>query len=317
MAGGQSDGQPDERSGERSGEESAGQAGALTGGLSGGEWWRVDGPWRVLGSPGSQRGARASDDGVYVDEPAPEVPVPSAPRHTLRSPQPSPPPTPPRGRPLLRKRRTPEPPAAPTPAPAAWLIAPAAPVPSGPVQPPTVADFPGWDSVVIEFPPDDSESADQADARLIPDQRRLAEEADPAGAEEADLGAGFAAPRGFLTGRRPSPLLLLAVGVLIGGAVSGLMLVMLAGWGLAYLSHRMGDLTRKFAVFGIPLLTMSGSSLWFWGRTQGRWGDPLSKGAPMTHALLASAPGVLRLAAVLSALFVLAVTMRRRRPLDL
>ncbi|MFI9275087.1 hypothetical protein ACIGXM_30895 [Kitasatospora sp. NPDC052896] len=303
MAGGQSDGRPEERSG------------GLTGGLSGGEWWRADGA------------ADPEGDGVYVAEPEPEPAV----HRSVPSPGPAGPPAPevpapgPRApvgagagsdrQPSFFRRRRPveEPPAeskSPAGPPAAWPIAPAAP---GPVRPPTVADFPGWDEVTIEFPPDDTVPAEpESPAGTVPAPRRSPEDGDdvaePAG-PAAPAGPGLT--RSLLAGRRPSPLLLLAAGVLVGGAVSGVILVMLAGWGLAYLSARMGDLVKKFAVLGIPLITMSASSLWFWGRTEGRWGDPLAKGAPMTHAALQAAPGVLRLAAVLSALFLLGVTMRR------
>ncbi len=344
MAGG-SDGEPDERArgqaegqaerpaegltgalsggplGGSSGGSSGGQSGGLSGGLSGGEWWRVDGPWRVFGTASGGDGGPGGDgDSVYGDGgPAGERAVhrseaPSARRAT--GPETS---APSRGRSILRKRPAgpgPEVPAPSTPEAAggqptaAWLIAPASP---GPARPPTVADFPGWDSVVIDFPPDDTLIAEPPQERLIPEQRQT-EEADPAG--EGEGAVEFLPTRSLLAGRRPSPLLLLAIAVLVGGAVTGLMLVLLAGWGLAYLSRRLGDLTRKFAVFGIPLVTMSFSALWFWGRAQGRWGTALGKGAPTTHALFAAGPGVLRLAAVLSALFLLAVTMRRRRPTE-
>ncbi|MGW6913509.1 hypothetical protein ACWGB8_06765 [Kitasatospora sp. NPDC054939] len=117
---------------------------------------------------------------------------------------------------------------------------------------------------------------------------------------------------GLLAGRRPSPLLLLAAGVLAGGAVSGLMLVMLAGWGLGYMSHRLSDLMRKFAVLGIPLGALGATTAWFWGRAEGRWGEPLQPGQQVGPEVWAAVPGVLRAAAVLSALFLLVVTMRRR-----
>ncbi|MCX4747337.1 hypothetical protein OG455_17720 [Kitasatospora sp. NBC_01287] len=325
MAGGQADERPGE---------------ALTGGLSGGEWWRVDGPWRVLGT--APESAGVAEDGVYVTPPPAgptAVPAPPTEPPVVRRPAqggatPAGPevPVPPARRPVFRKGAPSaqagpgEPPGAAVEdggTPAAWLIAPAAP---GPLRAPTAADFPGWDSVVIEFPPDDTAAAEPpAEERVIPGQRGRAEpqpadgEADPAAGQRAGQGAGRAAGQAgakgsFLAGRRPSPLLLLAAGVLVGGAVSGVILVLLAGWGLAYLSARLGALAKKFVVFGIPLITMSASTLWFWGRAQGRWGDPLSKGAPMTHAAYAAAPGVLRLAAVLSALFLLAVALKRRGP---
>ncbi|MCG6495065.1 hypothetical protein [Kitasatospora sp. A2-31] len=115
-----------------------------------------------------------------------------------------------------------------------------------------------------------------------------------------------------LAGRRPSPLLLLAAVVLVGGAVTGQLLVMLVGWALGWMSRRLSDLTRKFAVLGIPLATMSGTTLWYWGRAQGRWGEALQPGQQAGQVAWSAAPGVLRLAAVLSALFLVAVALKRR-----
>jgi hypothetical protein len=273
MAGERSDGRPQQRDGQPPAE-------AMTGGLSGGEWWRVEGPWRVLGSAQGVAEPLDEDDGVYA-EPVPQVPAQAEPAA----------------------------PAAAT-VPAAvegtgWVIAPAVP---GPGRAPTLDDFPGWSEVRIEFPPDDTVVAEPAEPKPVPDQR-TGEEAEPAAAPAAPSGRSG---RALLAGRRPSPLLLLSSGVLVGGAVSGLILVLLAGWGLAWLSGRLGDLTKKFAVFGIPLVTMSASSLWFWGRSEGRWGAPLPKGSA-GHEVFASAPGVLRLAGVLTALFLLAVALRRRK----
>ncbi|MED7949636.1 hypothetical protein [Streptomyces sp. BE303] len=130
---------------------------------------------------------------------------------------------------------------------------------------------------------------------------------DPAPPPKAGATAGATA------GRRPAPLLLLAAAVLVGGAVTGQLIAMLVGWALGYLSRQLGDFARKLAVFGIPLMTVSGSSLWFWGRAQGRWGTGLEPGQQATDAVWSAAPGVLRLAAVLSAVFLLAVSVRRRR----
>ncbi|MET9618302.1 hypothetical protein [Kitasatospora indigofera] len=120
--------------------------------------------------------------------------------------------------------------------------------------------------------------------------------------------AAPAARPGLLAGRRPAPLLLVASALLVGGAVTRMVLVMLVGWALAYLSRSLGDRSRKFAVLGIPLLAVTGLVLWFWGRGQGKWGPALQPG----EQLWAAAPGVLRLAAVLSAVYLLVVTMRRR-----
>ncbi|MFE9424470.1 hypothetical protein ACFYNO_16040 [Kitasatospora sp. NPDC006697] len=274
MAGEQSGGRPAD------GGSAGGEGPALTGGLSGAEWWRTDGPWQ-------EEPAEPFDGSVYT--PAPEA-------HPTPVPQvPAVPPKP---------RHPPDRPAQP-PAPAVdWSAG----------RSPAAAAFPGWDSVVIDFDPeDDSEEVGdplvKRRPRALPEQRAAEAEAD-----EEEVPAEEAVERpGFLTGRRPSPLLLLAAAVLVGGAISGLVLVLLIGWALAYLSKALSDLTKKFAVFGIPLVTMTLSSLWVWGRAQDRWGTPLAKGGTAGHALLIAAPGVLRIAGALTALFITVVAMRRRR----
>ncbi|MFB7379693.1 hypothetical protein ACFC6U_04080 [Kitasatospora purpeofusca] len=113
-------------------------------------------------------------------------------------------------------------------------------------------------------------------------------------------------------GRRPSPLLLLSAAVLIGGAVTGQLIAMLIGWALGYLSRQLSDFVRKLAVFGIPLMVISGSSLFYWGRAQGRWGAAPAPGEQGSHAMWDAAPGVLRVAAVLSAVFLLLMSLRRK-----
>ncbi|WP_329497176.1 hypothetical protein [Kitasatospora herbaricolor] len=128
--------------------------------------------------------------------------------------------------------------------------------------------------------------------------------------QAAQGGTAPAARPGLMAGRRPAPLLLLASALLVGGAVTRTVLVMLVGWALAYLSRGLGDRSRKFAVLGIPLLSVTGLVLWFWGRGRGKWGPALQPG----EQLWGAAPGVLRLAAVLSAGYLLVVTTRRRGP---
>ncbi|MFB7612815.1 hypothetical protein [Kitasatospora sp. NPDC056181] len=127
-----------------------------------------------------------------------------------------------------------------------------------------------------------------------------------------DAGAAAGPKPSAMAGRRPSPLLLLAAVTLLGGAVSSQLVVMLVGWGLGYLSSRLTDFTRKVGILGIPLMTMSATTVWFWGRSQGRWGGALQPGQQAGQVAWSAAPGVLRVAAVLSALFLLAVAFKRR-----
>lgn len=181
----------------------------------------------------------------------------------------------------------------------AWLIARAA-----PSRPLTAADFPGWDSVVID------RSVMEPAVPLVPEQR-----AEEPVEQQVQEQVEKSEPRSrFLTGRRPSAVVLLAATVLLAGAVTGQLLALLAGWALAYVS-RLGDLTRKFAVLVLPLGTMTAAAVWQWGRTQGRWGgDPTGSADQLGRQVWDAAPGNLRVAAVLSALFLLAVTLRRRKP---
>ncbi|MDY0811955.1 hypothetical protein [Kitasatospora purpeofusca] len=132
--------------------------------------------------------------------------------------------------------------------------------------------------------------------------------AGPAGGAPAAKGGPAKAPGG----RRPSLLLLLSAAVLVGGAVTGQLIAMLIGWALGYLSRQLSDFTRKLAVFGIPLMVISGSSLFYWGRAQGRWGVAPPPGEQGSHTMWEAAPGVLRVAAVLSAVFLLLMSLRRK-----
>ncbi|WP_159394186.1 hypothetical protein [Streptomyces sp. NRRL S-495] len=135
----------------------------------------------------------------------------------------------------------------------------------------------------------------------------------PAGSGPAEgAPAGKGGPAKAPGGRRPSPLLLLSAAVLVGGAVTGQLIAMLIGWALGYLSRQLSDFVRKLAVFGIPLMVISGSSLFYWGRAQGRWGAAPAPAEQGSHAMWEAAPGVLRVAAVLSAVFLLLMSLRRK-----
>ncbi|MDT0453950.1 hypothetical protein [Streptomyces hesseae] len=107
-----------------------------------------------------------------------------------------------------------------------------------------------------------------------------------------------------------SPLLLLVAVLLIVGAILGNWLVLAAGWALAYATRRLTQTESKWAVMGVPGLAVAGAVIWLWGRTEGRWGDPIPQGA-MAAALAETWPVVVKVAAVASAAFVL---WRARRP---
>ncbi|MDJ0345183.1 hypothetical protein QMK19_33760 [Streptomyces sp. H10-C2] len=102
--------------------------------------------------------------------------------------------------------------------------------------------------------------------------------------------------------RRTGPLLLLAGILLVAGAVIGSWIPLGLGWLLAYFSRQLSRNQAKFAVFGIPGMVAGGLLVWLWGRTAGRWGEPVAQGT-MGQALVDALPVVVRVAAVGSALY--------------
>ncbi|OEJ26324.1 hypothetical protein BGM19_17620 [Streptomyces agglomeratus] len=105
-------------------------------------------------------------------------------------------------------------------------------------------------------------------------------------------------------------LLLLAAALLVAGAVLGNLLALGGGWLLAYASRRISRAQAKWAVLGLPGLVAAGGLVWLWGRTEGRWGEPVARGA-MGEAVSDVWPVVVRAAAVASALYL--VWRARRR----
>ncbi|MFF4220600.1 hypothetical protein [Streptomyces nondiastaticus] len=106
------------------------------------------------------------------------------------------------------------------------------------------------------------------------------------------------------------PLLLLVALILVVGAVLSNWVVLAAGWGLAYLTRKLSHTESKWAVMGVPGLVAAAGIVWLWGRTEGRWGDPVPDGG-LGAAMSDTWPWVLRGAAVASAAF---VVWRSRRP---
>ncbi|MEV7929826.1 MULTISPECIES: hypothetical protein [unclassified Kitasatospora] len=140
----------------------------------------------------------------------------------------------------------------------------------------------------------------------------------PAG--QAGAGAGATAGAGASAGagvgaRRPSLLVLLSCGLLIGGAAMSFFPAMLVGWALGYLSRQLSDLMRKFVILGIPLITMSAATLHAMQAKPGAQGGAgVQAGAQFSQISWSAAPGVLRLSAVLSAVVLLLLSLRRRPP---
>lgn len=108
-----------------------------------------------------------------------------------------------------------------------------------------------------------------------------------------------------------NPLLLLAAALLIAGAVIGNLLVLVLGWLLAYGSRRLTDAEKKGAVVVLPGLAVTAGVVWLWGRTEGRWGEPIVDGQ-MNQALQETWPWVVRGAAVASALYLVWRSQRQK-----
>lgn len=126
----------------------------------------------------------------------------------------------------------------------------------------------------------------------------------------APAGAGDQEEAVAVPARPPlSPVLTLAVLLLVAGAALGSWLALAGGWGLAYASRRLSRPEAKFAAFGVPGTVMGGLVVWLWGRFEGRWGTPIAQGR-LGQEMLDGLPGMVRVAAVASALF-LVWRMRR------
>ncbi|MFE7842165.1 hypothetical protein ACFU53_40740 [Streptomyces sp. NPDC057474] len=108
-----------------------------------------------------------------------------------------------------------------------------------------------------------------------------------------------------------NPLLLLAAVLLVAGALMGSLVPLGLGWLIAYLSRRLTPAESKWAVMGIPGVVAAGGVVWLWGRTDGRWADPIAEGH-MNAAVADTWPWVLRVAAVSSAIYLLWRSQRAR-----
>ncbi|MFI6089316.1 hypothetical protein [Streptomyces sp. NPDC051218] len=165
-----------------------------------------------------------------------------------------------------------------------------------------------------------------------PPKKRLEDEAAEGEDEDQDEGDGegdggvvdavVPGPRRRLRLRRPAtaslaparftnPLLLLAAALLTVGAILGNWLALGGGWLLAYASRRLSRAEAKWAVIGLPGLSVAAGITWLWGRNEGRWGDPVRDGH-MSDAMAETWPWVVRGAAIASALYLLWRSQRQR-----
>ncbi|GAA2243458.1 hypothetical protein [Streptomyces indiaensis] len=142
-------------------------------------------------------------------------------------------------------------------------------------------------------------------------EKPAAEEAEPVveAARVTEKGGRRLVP--LPAGNWSNPLLLIAAGCLVAGAVLGNWFVLLLGWLIAYASRRLTQAETKWAVVILPGLSVAGGLLWLWGRMNGRWGTPIAEGQ-MNAAVSETWPWVVRGAAVASALFLVWRSQRAR-----
>ncbi|MDX3119521.1 hypothetical protein PV461_40125, partial [Streptomyces scabiei] len=135
--------------------------------------------------------------------------------------------------------------------------------------------------------------------------------ADDEGAARPRRRLPFLRASGAQARRWSNPLLLIAAGCLVVGAVLGNWFVLLLGWLIAYASRRLTDRETKLAVVWLPGLALTAGLVWLWGRSEGRWGEPIAQGH-MNDAVAETWPWVIRGAAVASALFLVWRSQRQR-----
>lgn len=108
-----------------------------------------------------------------------------------------------------------------------------------------------------------------------------------------------------------NPLLLVAAALLAAGAVLGNLIALVLGWLIAWGSRRLTQNETKWAVMGVPGVAVAAGVAWLWGRSAGRWGDPIAQGH-MNDAVAQTWPWTLRAAAIGSALFLVWRSQRRK-----
>ncbi|MFE0101734.1 hypothetical protein [Streptomyces sp. NPDC059009] len=180
---------------------------------------------------------------------------------------------------------------------------------------------------ILKPPPPQGEEEEAEEEEGEYEEEEYEEEAEGDEAQdEDDDGAVEAAPRRRILGggrrsapaREPrsgpafvNPLLLIAAALLTVGAIVGNLIALGVGWVIAYTTRKLSRAEAKWAVLGMPGLVAAGGIAWLWGRTQGRWGEPIADGH-MNDAIVETWPWVLRGAAVASALFLLWRSQRQR-----
>ncbi|GHC60010.1 hypothetical protein [Streptomyces flavofungini] len=108
-----------------------------------------------------------------------------------------------------------------------------------------------------------------------------------------------------------NPVVLLAAIALVVGAVIGNWFALAGGWAVAYFAPKLSPAEKKVGVFVMPGLAIAAGVGWLWGRSQGKWGEPIVKGH-MNEAVADTWPWVVRGAAVATALFLVWRSQRQR-----
>ncbi|TQF03869.1 hypothetical protein E6W39_18600 [Kitasatospora acidiphila] len=195
---------------------------------------------------------------------------------------------------------------------------PSAPPPSGAGRAFTAADFPGWDAVTIDFPledePEDADGTAEGAKQLIPGQRTGAA-AEQAEAEDgADQDPGPPSP-GALPPGRPPPVAVAAAGRRGAGRRGGDRAVPGAadrlGSGLPV--QGAAGLHQEVRRLRHPADHHEHLDALVLGPHPGELGHTAGLGLADDARGHAGGPAVLRIAAVGTALFVTAITMRRRK----
>ncbi|SEC10962.1 hypothetical protein [Streptomyces melanosporofaciens] len=132
----------------------------------------------------------------------------------------------------------------------------------------------------------------------------------PGKAADQPAGGGGVGVATWLAGL--GPILLVAVGLLVAGAVMGNIIPIAFGWVIAYYgTYRHSPAGAKWASMGIPGLVAAGAGVWLWGRAARKWGQPIPEDG-WKDALTGTWPFVVRGAAIASVLFLLWRARRRK-----
>ncbi|MGW2619961.1 hypothetical protein, partial [Streptomyces sp. NPDC001500] len=166
---------------------------------------------------------------------------------------------------------------------------------------------------LLKPPPSRDAETEAVERKAAERQAETAAAGDPAvdGENAARRRLPFLRGPGAQARRWSNPLLLIAAACLVAGAVLGNWFALLVGWLIAYASRRLTDRETKLAVVWLPGLSLTAGLVWLWGRSEGRWGEPIAQGH-MNEAVAETWPWVIRGAAVASALFLVWRSQRQR-----